>query len=291
MAKLVFGCGYLGERVARQWRKAGHDVYAVTRREARARELAELGICPVIGDVTESIRLPRITSLETVLFAVARDRLADKTLREVYVQGLQNALRALPDSLPRFLYISSTGVYGQRAGEWVDEDAPCEPCREGGIACLAAERLLASDRLGSRATVLRLGGLYGPGRIPQLPALRAGKTLAVAGSGYLNLLHIDDAVRIVLAAEQHAQPPCCYVVADGHPVQRRDFYCEAARLLGLAAPRFEEPAAGSSAAARAASSKRLVTARMQRDLLSDLLYPSYREGLRSIVSEQGAGHS
>lgn len=284
MAKLVFGCGYLGQRVAMLWKRAGHEVFAVTRSLRRAEELNAMGIRPVVGDLTDGIVLPEISPVDSVLFAVGYDQSAERTIHEVYVHGLHNALNALPDSLQRFIYISSTGVYGQTAGELVDEESPCDPSRAGGIACLAAERLLGEHRLSSRGIVLRLAGLYGPGRIPKLDSLRAGTTLAVSSSGYLNLIHIDDAARIVLAAEAQAPLPSCYVVSDGCPVKRRDFYEEAARLVGSLPPLFEEPAAGTSAYARAASSKRVVTTRLQRELAVPLQYPTYREGLASIVT-------
>lgn len=286
MAKLIFGCGFLGTRVARAWRQAGAQVFAMTRRSPPPVAWNEWGIHPVFGDLTDAIRLPELRSLDTVLFAVGYDRSAGRTIEEVYVHGLANALQALPDSVPRLIYISSTGVYGQSDGEWVDEDSPCQPARAGGRACLAAERLLQSDRLGSRSVILRLAGLYGPGRVPKLDDLRDGRPLAVPSSGLLNLIHVEDAARIVLAAEHRAVPPCCYVVADGHAVARREFYQEAARLFGTPPPQFSEPPLDSPAAARAATSKRLRTARVERDLNVPLLYPSYREGLRSLVANE-----
>jgi nucleoside-diphosphate-sugar epimerase len=286
MAKLIFGCGYLGERVARKWRDAGHEVWAITRRPSRARELAELGIRPLVRNLSDPIRLPDEDHVETVLFAVGYDRSAGQTVHEVFVQGLQNALSALPASVRCFLYISSTGVYGQNAGEWVDEDSPCGPRRAGGRACLAAEQLLQSHPFAARVVILRMAGLYGPGRIPKLEAVRAGAALPAARSGFLNLIHVDDAAEVVLAAEAKARPPCCYVVSDGCPVSRHDFYREVGRLLSAPPLRFEEPHSDSSAGQRAASSKRVRATRMKRDLQVSLRFPSYREGLQAIV----AGH-
>ena len=283
MANLIFGCGFLGMRVARAWRRTGATVFAVTRQPQPAAEWDELGIHPVIGDLTDSISLPDLGPLDTVLFAVGYDRSSGRTIEEVYVHGLANALQALPDSVQRLIYISSTGVFGQSAGEWVDEDSPCQPARAGGRACLAAERLLQSHPLAPRSVILRLAGLYGPGRVPKLADLRRGRPLAVPSTGFLNLIHVEDAARIVLAAEQRAVPPCCYVVADGHPVSRREFYHEAARLFGTPPPQFYEPSADSTAAERAATSKRLRTTRVEQDLGVQLLYPTYREGLRSLA--------
>ena len=292
MAKLIFGCGYLGERVARKWRDAGHEVWTVTRRPSRAKELAELGIRPFVGNLTDPIKLPDEALVETVLFAVGYDRSTGQTVHEVFVQGVQNALSVLPASVRCFLYISSTGVYGQKAGEWVDEESPCEPTRAGGRACLAAEQILQSQRFASRVVILRMAGLYGPGRIPKLEAVRAGAALPATQSGFLNLIHVDDAAEVVLAAEAKSQPPCRYVVSDGCPVSRQDFYRELGRLLAAPPLRFEEPQSDSSAGQRATSSKRVRTTRMQHDLRVRLRFPSYREGLQAIVAgEQRAANS
>jgi nucleoside-diphosphate-sugar epimerase len=285
MAKLIFGCGYLGLRVARRWMATGHVVFAVTRRTRRAAELDAVGIRPIVADVTNSLILPDIKNLETVLFAVGFDRRSGKTIHDVYVRGLHSALGVLPDSVGRILYVSSTGVYGQSNGEWIDEKSACRPLRQGGRACLEAEQLLARHPLGGRAVVLRLAGLYGPQRLPQLNALRAGTPLEVAASGFLNLIHVDDAAQVVLAAENRAAAPRCYLVADGNPVQRREFYVEAARLLSLPEPCFREPGADAAERRRAITSKRARNARMIGELGVRLRYPSYREGLLSVAAE------
>jgi nucleoside-diphosphate-sugar epimerase len=103
------------------------------------------------------------------------------------------------------IYISSVGVYGPSDGDWVDESTPCEPHREGGKASLAAEQVLAGHALGRRGLILRLAGIYGPGRIPLAEKIRKGEPLPVSPEGYLNLIHVDDAARVVLAAEEKAR--------------------------------------------------------------------------------------
>jgi nucleoside-diphosphate-sugar epimerase len=108
----------------------------------------------------------------------------------------------------------------------------------------------------------------------------------VPQDGYLNLIHVDDVVRVVLAAEQRAQPPAIYAVSDGRPMTRRDFYREAACCLNVPAPHFQEPDPGSPLALRASSSKRVRNTRMLNDLAVRLQYPSYREGLAAIVADE-----
>lgn len=282
--KLVIGCGYLGMRVARAWLAHGDTVYATTRSSARADEWRASGIRPLVADVTDRASLASLPSADTVLFAVGYDRAAGKPIRDVYVQGFQHVLDQLPATTGRVIYISSTGVYGTCAGDWVDETTECRPLREGGQACLAAEQLLATHPLGARSVVLRLAGIYGPGRIPRVAALQAGEPIDAPAEGYLNLIHVKDAVEIVRAAERLTTLPELVVVSDGSPVVRSEYYAELARLVGAPPPRFVAPAADSPAAARASSDKRISNLRMQQRLNVLLHYPSYRTGLRAIVA-------
>jgi len=283
---LVVGCGYLGRRVADAWQAAGAPVHAVTRSAARADEFRAAGLLPVVADVTHPETLEALASLpplDTVLYAVGFDRKAGPSMREVYVAGLQRVLERLPETR-RLIYISSTGVYGDQDGDWVDEDSPCRPDRENGKICLEAEALLrGSDRYRSRTTILRLAGIYGPGRIPNREALLAGRPLNVPLGGYLNLIHVDDGVRVVQEAER-AEAGKLYVVSDGAPVPREEYYRELARLLNAPEPSFAPPAVDDPAALRSSASKRIRSDRMRAELKPVLVYPSYREGLAAIVS-------
>lgn len=286
MTKLIFGCGYLGRRVARLWREQGEDVVAVSRSPEKAEKLRQEGITPLVADLTRPNTLDAVTRLspiDTVLFAVGYDRSSNASIREVYVDGLGEVLRILPDTVDRFIYISSTGVYGQVEGDWVDEESSCRPTREGGQACLAAEQLLLKSPLAPKSIILRLAGIYGPDRIPRAKDLQAGAAIPAPSQGFLNLIHVDDAARIVLLAEKQATPPTMYCVSDGHPVVRAEYYAELARLLDAPSPRFVEPSADSPAALRAASDKRISNRRLIAELHPQFLYPSYREGLAAIV--------
>jgi len=284
MSKLIFGCGYLGGRVARLWRRSGHEVFVVTRSKDRARALSAEGYRAIVADVLRPETLVELPTVDTVLYAIGYDRRSSASIRQVYVDGLRAALSALPSTTGKFIYVSSTGVYGQSHGETVDEGSPCEPTREGGRACLAAEAMLAADRLGSRGIVLRMAGMYGPGRIPNVEEIRGGRPLAVPASGCLNLIHVDDAARLVLAADEKAPSPRTFLVSDGHPVERREYYTELARLLGVEAPEFVSPPADDPAAVRSSTDKRVNNARMARELAVRLDYPSYREGLAAVLA-------
>lgn len=285
MAKLIFGCGYLGERVARLWREAGETVWAVTRSDERAAQLQAAEVRPIVADVTRPETLADLPEVDTVLFAVGFDRSVGNSIHEVYAEGVKNVLAALPSSVKQFIYISTTGVYGNANGQWVDETTPPDPHRDGGKASLAAEQLL-----GSKGTILRFAGIYGPNRIPYLAKLRAGEPIGAPSEGWLNLIHVDDGAQIVLATESKkmASPlkrtaPEVFCVSDGNPVVRGDYYREVARRIGAAEPNFVAPDQGSPAAARASADKRIFNAKLVEQLGYEFTYPSYREGLEAIL--------
>ena len=132
--------------------------------------------------------------------------------------------------------------------------SPCRPSRESGRALLAAEGVLAADRFGERGIVLRLAGIYGPGRLPRRAELASGEPLPIAAGECVNLIHVEDAAAAVLAAEEYAQPPRTYLVSDGHPVQRREYFAELARQFGLPPPSFRDPLPAEDVAAVAVTS-------------------------------------
>jgi nucleoside-diphosphate-sugar epimerase len=237
-------------------------------------------------DVTRPFQFPvDLPRIDTVLFAIGFDRSSNQSVEDVYVGGLRNVLQALPATIQRFIYVSSTGVYGQSRGEMVDEDSPCEPTRPAGHACLAAERWLADHVVfASRRIVLRLAGIYGPGRLPKLASLRAGAVLDAPATSFLNLIHVEDAVEVVLAADLQAPLPGLYIVSDGQPVLRGEFYGELARLLAAPTPRFIDQPLPLSPNPRAPADKRLDNGRMLAQLHIRLKFPSYREGLAAIVA-------
>lgn len=290
MSKLIVGCGYVGHRLAKVWRDAGETIYATTRSEQRAAEFAADGLQPIVWDITQDFANSDVNTLpkvDTVVFAVGFDRRTARetghTIEEVYVGGLRRVLDRCT-RCQRFIYLSSTGVYGQGDGSWVDEDSPCQPNRDGGKACFAAEQLLRQNKLhGEHSIVLRLAGIYGPDRLPQAAMLKRGEPLSVAADAYLNLIHVDDIVRTIQACEQ-LQTPDLLCVSDGHPVVRSEFYSHLAQLLGTAPPAFEPPVAGTSRAERARGSKRIRNQRLVEQLQPNFRFPTYKEGLDAIVS-------
>ncbi len=286
MSILLVGCGYLGSRVGQRWLAAGEEVYTITRSDEKAQEFAQQGYKPIVADVTRPATLAKLPAVKTVLYAVGYDRQSGDSIDKVYVEGLRNVLDRLR-APARVVYISTTGVYGPGGGgAWVDETSPCEPTRPGGKASLAAEQVLASHPKGSNHVILRMAGLYGPGRLPLATQIRAGEPVPAEPEAYLNLIHIDDAAQVAVLAAQAEQSSACYCVSDGHPVLRKDFYVELARLLEAPAPTFASPDVSATPTRRGSCAKRISNARLLSELPMRLEYPSYMEGLAAIC-----GHS
>ncbi len=275
---LVIGCGYVGRRVAQHWRVQGKRVAALTR--GRSAELSAAGIEPVNGDVLDPASLKQLPVGETVLYAVGMDRSTGRSFRDVYVEGLRNVLDALPTP-GRLIYVSSTSVYGQANGEEVDEESPTEPREANGQVVLEAERLLRSRV--PEAIILRFAGIYGPGRIMRRAAIEKGEPLVGDAEKWLNLIHVDDGVQAVLAAEDRGKKGETYLISDDEPVRRRDFYTELAALLKAPPALFRALPPGSPPPPHEGGNRRAVNQRMRTALGVTLKHPSYRVGLSKTV--------
>lgn len=291
MERLIIGCGYLGSRVAARWLAAGDRVSALTRSAENAARLQECGITPYLGDVLQPDSLAQLPAVDTVLWAVGWDRASGKSQHEVYVQGLQNALRHLSGRYSRWVGISSTSVYGQTNGEWVDETSPCEPTQPNGQVCLEAEELVRDTTFmvdATRRVTLRLSGIYGPGRLlSRVAGLRAGEPISGKPDSWLNLIHVDDAAEAVLCVATAVDPSPQYLISDSEPLTRHDYYSLLASLVEAPPPRFADDGSigGSlSAGTRTAGlNKRCSNALARQELAWNLKYPTYREGLPHAV--------
>ncbi|MFV0446532.1 MAG: NAD(P)H-binding protein, partial [Planctomycetaceae bacterium] len=126
------GCGYLGMRAALSWRATSGEVTALTRSSARADDWRTQGIGSAAGDVLQPESLRQLPACDVLLYAVGYDRTAGVDKRQLYVDGLRNVLNAMHGRVGRFVYVSSSSVYGEDAGGWEYEASPTQPQTEGG---------------------------------------------------------------------------------------------------------------------------------------------------------------
>ncbi len=281
-ARLVVGCGYLGTRVAKRWLADGDQVFGITRSPERADALAAIGLTPIVHDVTAQTAsgacgsLGNLPPIETVFWVVGFDRSSGMTHRDVHVEGLARLLTALPGS-PRVILSSSTGVWGDEGGGIVSEATQTNPSREAGRVLVEAEALLRSHPKGP-GVALRFAGLYGPDRLPRLDDLRAGLPIAADPDSWLNLIHVDDAATVVCVVAAAAAPRPLYVVSDGHPVRRRDWYGHLATVTGSPQPTWDAAAPRTRGA-----DKRVDPALLFRDLPITLAYPDPLRGIEAVL--------
>jgi nucleoside-diphosphate-sugar epimerase len=243
---LIAGCGYAGFRAARFWQQSGANVIAVTRSATRAAEFAAAGLQPLVLDITDPQPWPSLPDADLVVWSVGYDRHSGHTREAVWLHGLTRFLNRLPKPTNprRILLTSSTSVYGDCGGGDVDEQTLPQPEQEGGQACLAAERLLQEFAAaeGSSAVILRLSGIYGPGRLlRRLDDLRAGVPIPAEPDSWLNLVHVDDITRSLDFCARHPQPPQILNVAAAVTATRREYYSTLAELAKVPRPAFAPP--------------------------------------------------
>lgn len=284
----ILGCGYVGCELARQLGEAGHRVIGVRRSESGLATVADAGAEPVRADVTDAESLSAVPDVEWIVFAASAGGRDADAARETYVEGLRTAIDhfAGRDNVPdRFVYTSSTGVYGDHAGEWVDEGTPIEPADERTAVLAEAERL-ARERPppGIDGTVARFGGLYGPDRY-RLDRYLDGPVTA----GVLNMVHRDDAadaVRFLLERDRGRGE--VLNVVDDEPVEKWGFADWLAEQADVAFPpkqTVEQRLADVDRAAtrrRIRSSKRVSNDRL-REYGYEFAYPTFREGYRDAL--------
>jgi len=201
------------------------------------------------------------------------------------------ALGARTDQFDWIGYLSTTGVYGDRGGDWVDETATCTPATERGEWRLAAERewLAYRHETGLPVHIFRLAGIYGPGRGP-LAKVRDGTARRIVKPGQVfSRIHVEDIATVLEASIERPHPGAVYNVCDDEAAPPEEVIAHAAELLGLPVPPAEPfDTAEMTPMARSfyAESKRVSNARIKSELGVELAYPTYREGLAALLAEE-----
>lgn len=283
MRLFCFGYGYSAESLVR--RLSARDIVAAGTRTGLP-EMPEPGVELVAysGD-TASPEVRRLLAGAThLLVSIPPDLEGDVVLRHY-----REDIAALPD-LAWVGYLSTVGVYGDHKGGWVDESTPTRPTSERSLRRLQAEQAWLDFRseTGRRIELFRLSGIYGPGR-SIIDNLRAGTARRIVKPGQVfNRIHVDDIARVLAAAIDKDLGHSIYNVSDDEPAPPEDVVAYAAELLGMPVPpslAFESAGLSGMAASFWSESKRVRNGRIRNDLGVDLLYPTYREGLRALAAD------
>ncbi|MET0504402.1 MAG: NAD-dependent epimerase/dehydratase family protein [Luteibacter sp.] len=267
---LVAGAGDVGTRAARRLVADGHRVFALRRGEGPAGD----GIGWLRADLTRPETLAGLPAVDAVVYAPTPDARDEGAYRAIFVDGLRHLVEALPRPPRRTVFVSSSAVYGEHAGDWVDEATPPAPPGFNGRVLLEAEAWLASRGIGGVS--VRLAGLYGPGRTQLLDRLREGKAVVPRGREvYANRIHVDDAAAalVVVLGMRDAAP--VYVGVDDTPLPIDVLYDHLAGLLGAPLP-----AAGPGPAG--VGNKRLSNA-LLREAGFRCAWPDARDGYAALI--------
>ena len=281
MTVLIAGCGDLGTEAGLRFAAAGFSVLGWRR----SPEKIPAPITGTAADLTNA-DLPRIPAdTDVVVIAVAAGSRSEEAYRSAYVDGTANVLDALErDGVHprRILFVSSTAVYGDAGGNWVDEQTPAAPASATGAVILEAEQLLHRRR--PDAVVMRLSGIYGPGRTRLIDSVNAGTAVVPASPQLTNRIHRDDAAAaIVHLTTAVADPAPLYVGVDDEPVDLAEVLRFLAAELGRDLP---EPSEKESSRG---GDRRLSNARLHGTGF-ELAYPTFREGYRAVLAGQGVRH-
>jgi nucleoside-diphosphate-sugar epimerase len=281
---LILGCGYVGERLGAACIEQGMRVTGTTRGMARADAMATEGIDPVM--VESPIALP-----DDLL------RQCDAVLDSIPLAQSENGMHApqsewLPKIAPRLAhirwagYLSTTGVYGDAGGAWVDETFDCRPTSERGGQRLKAEAAWLDS--GLPAEVFRIAGIYGPGR-NIIPKLMAGGYKAVRWQPphWSSRIHVDDIVAALMAAMRKPLPGRIVNLADDAPLPHADYAMELAHMIGAPEPvlltsKEGERELGAAALEFFRDNKRVSNRRLHAELLPKLRYPSFRDAVPEL---------
>lgn len=271
---LIAGCGYVGTALALELAQQGDRVWGV-RRDASQLPAELNAVSADLGNPATLQSLPR--ALDYLVYCAGADEASDAAYERVYVSGLRNVLAALAGTgLRRVFFTSSTAVYGQAAGEWVDEASETTPAHFSGRRLLEAERsLLAHDVPG---TVLRCSGIYGPGRTRLIDSVRLGT--AAPSQRFTNRIHRDDVAGAIRHLMRQPAPPPLLLLSDDAPAADEEVIGFLAQQLGVPAP---QPAPGASPATARGGHKRCRNA-LLRATGYQLRYPSYREGYGAMLA-------
>ena len=274
---LSFGHGYSARALAKRLLPQGWRIIGTTRSTEKAEEIAASGVEPLLWPGSDTGAA--LSDATHLLISAGPDAQGDPVLR------------ALGDRLAghRFDwvgYLSTTGVYGDHDGGWVDEDTPLTPSTTRGVQRVAAEA--AWQAQGLPLHIFRLAGIHGPGRGP-FAKVRAGTARRIVKDGQVfSRIHVDDIAQVLAASIANPDPGRIYNLCDDDPAPPQDVLAEAARLLGLPLPpevSFDEAEMTPMARSFYAESKRVRNDRIKDELGIELIHPDYRSGLRALLTE------
>ncbi|WP_137701031.1 SDR family oxidoreductase [Marimonas lutisalis] len=277
----TFGHGYSASALARLLAPRGWRLYGTTRNPEKFDGIRAQGVTPVLWPGSDP--RPFLAEVTHLLLSAAPDENGDPVIAE-----FGSDIAQLAPNLEWVGYLSTTGVYGDHQGGWVDESTALTPATKRGHHRVIAEGQWQAQ--GLPLHIFRLAGIYGPGRGPFSKVRRGTARRIIKPGQVFSRVHVDDIARVVAASIDQPNPGAIYNVCDDDPAPPQDVLSYAAELLGMDLPPEEDYAtAEMTPMARSfyAESKRVRNDRMKNELGVRLLYPSYRDGLPALLAAEG----
>jgi nucleoside-diphosphate-sugar epimerase len=287
MRVLIIGCGYVGLPVALELVRQGHEVFGVRRSLAAAKELEAAGVRPLTADITDAASLAKLPlPFDWIVNCVSAGSGGAEEYRRVYHCGMKNLVAWLAGTpVKKLVYTSSTGVYGQTDGSLVKETAPTEPATESGKVLIDAEQVLleAAAQRSLPAIILRVAGIYGPGRGHYLKQfLKNEARIEGEGARLLNMIHRDDVAGIILAALCGGRAGEVYNAVDDEPVTQLTYFRWLAEELGKWPPP-SVPEEADAARKRGVTNKKVSNRKLKMELGYQFKYPNFRKGFSAEI--------
>lgn len=286
MRLLIVGCGYVGLPLGAELVRQGHQVWGMRRTNSGQGELEAVGIAPLTADITDLPSLLRLSNnYDWVVNCVSASGGSVEEYQGVYLKGMRHLLRWFEKApLMKFVYTSSTSVYGQTDGSIVDENSLAEPEADTAKVLVATEQvLLEAAREGFPAVILRLAGIYGPNRGYWFKRFLQGDAIIEGNGGrILNMIHRDDAVGAIATALERGRSGTVYNVVDNEPTTQPAFFEFLANKFQRPLPPTLPPNEA-VAFKRGPTNKRICNRRLRDELGYQFKYPSFRQGLSSVL--------
>jgi len=287
MKALIAGCGYVGIPLGSELIKAGHEVFAFNRTNALQAEIEKAGIHFFSADVSDRSSLDKLpVPFDWIVDMVSAGGGGPVEYRQAYLNGVRNLVDWLKDAPPKkFVFTSSTAVYGQDDGSQVKEESPTDPATETGRILVETERALmeAFQTLKFPSIVLRVAGIYGPDRGYWLSQfLKNVAFIEGRGDRSSNMIHRDDLIQTIISALKSGRPGQVYNVVDDEPVTQLHLYRWLSDATGKPMPPYAT-AEQSTSRSRNTTNKRVLNRRLKMELGIQLKYPTFRQGLTAEI--------
>jgi len=285
---LIVGCGYVGLPLGAELVKQGHDVYGVRRSAGTEAGLSAAGIKLLLADITHRDDLARLPGpFDSVVNCVSSTRGGLEEYRQVYLDGTRNLIEWLSKAPPKkFVYTSSTSVYGQTDGSPVKETSPTEPASETSKVLVGTEKLLLAAVAERKfpAVILRVAGIYGPGRGHLfLQYLRNEAKIAGKGERLINMIHRDDLVGAIIAALKSGRAGEIYNAVDDEPAAQIHFFRWLSETLGKWMPPFTTEVENGDRK-RGLTNKKVSNRKLKMELGYQFKYPTFRQGYTAEIT-------